>query len=118
MSNRIQIFDTTLRDGEQAPGATLNEREKLEIANQLVTLGVDVIEAGFPISSAGDFNAVKRIASSVKGVIVCGLARSITKDIDAAYEATKAQAIAEKSASVAKLEALGLTVDDLKVLGS
>ncbi len=86
---KLIIFDTTLRDGEQAPGATLNEREKLEIAHQLVVLGVDVIEAGFPIASKGDFNAVKLIASSVKGAVICGLARAITKDIDAAYEATK-----------------------------
>jgi 2-isopropylmalate synthase len=87
--DKLIIFDTTLRDGEQAPGATLNEREKIEIAHQLVALGVDVIEAGFPISSKGDFNAVKCIASSVKGAVICGLARAMQKDIDAAYEATK-----------------------------
>lgn len=87
--DKLIIFDTTLRDGEQAPGATLNECEKIEIAHQLVALGVDVIEAGFPISSKGDFNAVKSIASSVKGVVICGLARAMQKDIDAAYEATK-----------------------------
>jgi len=87
---KLIIFDTTLRDGEQAPGATLNDREKLEIAHQLVALGVDVIEAGFPISSKGDFNAVKKIASSVKGAVICGLARALPKDIDAAYEAVKA----------------------------
>ncbi len=87
--DKLIIFDTTLRDGEQAPGATLNEREKLEIARQLVALGVDVIEAGFPISSKGDFTAVKLIASSIKGPVICGLARAIHADIDAAYEATK-----------------------------
>ncbi|MFH0877394.1 MAG: 2-isopropylmalate synthase [Candidatus Omnitrophota bacterium] len=87
--DKLIIFDTTLRDGEQAPGATLNDREKLEIAHQLVALGVDVIEAGFPISSPGDFRAVKLIASSVKGAVICGLARAIPKDIDAAYNATK-----------------------------
>jgi 2-isopropylmalate synthase len=87
--DKLIIFDTTLRDGEQAPGATLNEREKLEIARQLVTLGVDVIEAGFPISSRGDFNAVKLIASEVKGAVVCGLARAVSRDIDAAYQSTK-----------------------------
>lgn len=87
--DKLIIFDTTLRDGEQAPGATLNDREKLEIARQLVTLGVDVIEAGFPISSPGDFKAVKLIASCVKGAVICGLARAIPKDIDAAYNATK-----------------------------
>ena len=89
MAEKIIIFDTTLRDGEQAPGATLNEREKLEIARQLVVLGVDVIEAGFPISSPGDFKAVKLIASNTKGAIICGLARAIPKDIDAVYQATK-----------------------------
>ncbi len=87
--DKLIIFDTTLRDGEQAPGATLNEREKIEIAHQLVALGVDVIEAGFPISSKGDFNAVKKIASSVKGAVICGLARAIPKDIDCAYQAVK-----------------------------
>lgn len=87
--DKIIVFDTTLRDGEQAPGATLNEREKLEIAHQLVKLGVDVIEAGFPISSPGDFSAVKLIASKVKGATICGLARAVRKDIDAAYNALK-----------------------------
>lgn len=87
--DKLIIFDTTLRDGEQAPGATLNEREKLEIARQLVALGVDVIEAGFPISSPGDFKAVSRIASNIRGAVICGLARAVTKDIDAAYQATK-----------------------------
>jgi 2-isopropylmalate synthase len=86
---KLIIFDTTLRDGEQAPGATLNEREKLEIARQLVALGVDVIEAGFPISSPGDFKAVEQIASSIKGVVICGLARAVTRDIDAAWRAIK-----------------------------
>lgn len=87
--DKLIIFDTTLRDGEQAPGATLNEREKLEIARQLVVLGVDVIEAGFPVSSKGDFNAVKKIAGSVRGAVICGLARAVVKDIDAAYQALK-----------------------------
>ena len=87
--DKLIIFDTTLRDGEQAPGATMNEREKLEAARQLVALGVDVIEAGFPISSSGDFNAVRRIAKEVKDAVICGLARAIKKDIDAAYQATR-----------------------------
>lgn len=87
--DKLIIFDTTLRDGEQAPGATLNEREKMEVAHQLIALGVDVIEAGFPISSPGDFRAVSRIASTIKGAVICGLARAIPKDIDAAYQATK-----------------------------
>jgi 2-isopropylmalate synthase len=86
---RIIIFDTTLRDGEQAPGASLNQREKLEIAQALSDLGVDVIEAGFPISSKGDFEAVRAVAKSIKGPSICGLARAIKKDIDAAYLAIK-----------------------------
>ncbi|MBU3958734.1 MAG: 2-isopropylmalate synthase [Candidatus Omnitrophica bacterium] len=87
--DKIIIFDTTLRDGEQAPGASLNQREKLEIAEALASLGVDIIEAGFPISSKGDFEAVKSVAASIKGPIVCGLARAIKKDIDVAYQAIK-----------------------------
>ncbi|MBI4846872.1 MAG: 2-isopropylmalate synthase [Candidatus Omnitrophica bacterium] len=86
---RIIIFDTTLRDGEQAPGASLSEQEKLEVAHQLVKLGVDVIEAGFPISSPGDFDSVKKIAKDVKGAVICGLARSLAKDIEAAGAALK-----------------------------
>jgi 2-isopropylmalate synthase len=86
---KIIIFDTTLRDGEQAPGASLNQKEKLEIAQALVYLGVDIIEAGFPVSSSGDFEAVKAIASSIKGPVICGLARAIKKDIDAVYQSTK-----------------------------
>lgn len=86
---KIIIFDTTLRDGEQSPGASLNHAEKLEIARQLAVMGVDVIEAGFPISSPGDFEAVKAVAKSVKGPVVCGLARALREDIDAAYNAVK-----------------------------
>ncbi|NQT06228.1 MAG: 2-isopropylmalate synthase [Candidatus Omnitrophica bacterium] len=86
---KIKIFDTTLRDGEQSPGASLNGKEKLEIARQLVALGVDVIEAGFPAASPGDFLAVKEIASTVKGAIICGLARCKKEDIDIAYKAVK-----------------------------
>src|SRR5437867_1268532 len=85
--NRVLIFDTTLRDGEQAPGASMNEKEKLEIAYALERLGVDIIEAGFPVISKGDFNSVKSVAKHIKGSIVCGLARCIKKDIDAAAEA-------------------------------
>ena len=87
--DKIIIFDTTLRDGEQSPGASLNINEKVEIARQLAILGVDVIEAGFPVSSPGDFEAVKAVARTVKGPAVCGLARSVEKDIDAAYNAVK-----------------------------
>ncbi len=87
--NKIITFDTTLRDGEQAPGASLNQREKLEIAEVLAVLGVDIIEAGFPISSKGDFEAVKAVAKSIKGPTICGLARAMKKDIDAVVEALK-----------------------------
>ena len=86
---RIIIFDTTLRDGEQSPGATMNIDEKIEIAKQLAKLGVDVIEAGFPASSPGDFNAVKYIADNIKGPTIAGLARANKKDIDAVWNAVK-----------------------------
>ncbi|HYE33380.1 MAG TPA: 2-isopropylmalate synthase [Methylomirabilota bacterium] len=88
-SNKIIIFDTTLRDGEQCPGASMNLREKLEVARQLARLKVDVIEAGFPVISEGDFEAVQTIAKEVKGPIICGLARCVEKDIDAAGQAVK-----------------------------
>jgi len=84
---QITIFDTTLRDGEQSPGCSMNLAEKLEIAHALVDLGVDVIEAGFPITSIGDFQAVQEIANSVTGATICGLARCHEKDIDRAWEA-------------------------------
>jgi 2-isopropylmalate synthase len=87
MSRRIIIFDTTLRDGEQCPGASLTPPEKLEIAKQLARLGVDVIEAGFPIASPGDAQAVKAIAQTVKGPTIAALARSLPADIDAAASA-------------------------------
>lgn len=90
MSGKVEIFDTTLRDGEQSPGVSLNSHEKLEIAKQLAKLQVDVIEAGFPIASNGDFNAVKTIAENVKGPVIAGLARANFKDIDRAAEAVKA----------------------------
>ncbi len=86
---QITIFDTTLRDGEQSPGASMNLTEKLEIAQALVDLGVDVIEAGFPIASPGDFKAVREIAQSVRGSVICGLARCRTEDIDRAWEAVR-----------------------------
>jgi 2-isopropylmalate synthase len=88
-NNRIVIFDTTLRDGEQCPGASMNLREKLEVARQLARLKVDVIEAGFPITSEGDFQSVQSIAKEIKGPIICGLARCVPKDIDAAGNAIK-----------------------------
>ncbi len=85
--NKVLIFDTTLRDGEQSPGASLNEAEKIKIAHELAKLKVDVIEAGFPISSSGDFNAVHRIALEVEGPIICGLARAKESDIEKAAQA-------------------------------
>ncbi|MBX5491161.1 MAG: 2-isopropylmalate synthase [Chloroflexi bacterium] len=87
--DRVIIFDTTLRDGEQSPGASLNSDEKLEIAQQLARLGVDVIEAGFPIASPDDFEAVRRIAREVKGPIIAGLARAKPEDIDRCWEAVR-----------------------------
>jgi 2-isopropylmalate synthase len=86
-SNRVRIFDTTLRDGEQSPGASMVMAEKIEIARALAALGVDVIEAGFPIASTGDFEAVRAIAAEVTGSSVCGLARCNDRDIDRAWEA-------------------------------
>lgn len=89
-SNRlIKIFDTTLRDGEQSPGASMNFQEKMEIAQALIDLGVDVIEAGFPIASPGDFEAVREIAMNFRGAEICGLARAAEADIDRAWEALK-----------------------------
>ncbi len=88
-ARRVQIFDTTLRDGEQSPGISLNASEKLEIAHQLARLGVDVIEAGFPIASPGDFAAVQVIAREVRGPVVCGLARANAGDIDRCFEAIR-----------------------------
>src|SRR6202007_1084812 len=87
--NRVHIFDTTLRDGEQSPGISLNTQEKVEIAQQLARLGVDVIEAGFPITSPGDFEAVEAISRAVDGPVICGLARTHKADIDAAWNAIK-----------------------------
>ena len=87
--NRVLIFDTTLRDGEQSPGISLNTTEKLEIAHQLARLGVDIIEAGFPISSPGDFEAVQAIAREVHGPVIAGLARANPADVDRAWEAVK-----------------------------
>lgn len=83
----VKIFDTTLRDGEQSPGASMNLPQKLEIAQSLVDLGVDIIEAGFPIASPGDFESVREIANQFSGATICGLARCNDKDIDRAWEA-------------------------------
>lgn len=89
MTDRLYIFDTTLRDGEQSPGCSMNIEEKVRVAHALATLGVDIIEAGFPIASQGDFEAVHRIASEVNGSSIAGLARTISKDIERAAEAVK-----------------------------
>jgi 2-isopropylmalate synthase len=86
---RIYIFDTTLRDGEQCPGASMDEKSKLEVARQLAALNVDIIEAGFPITSPGDAAAVKKIAQEIKGPTIAALARAVTKDMDVALEALK-----------------------------
>ena len=86
---KVHIFDTTLRDGEQVPGCKLNSGEKLELALQLEELGVDIIEAGFPISSPGDFKSVEEISKVIKNATVCGLSRAVQKDIEAAGEALK-----------------------------
>jgi len=87
MSNRVQIFDTTLRDGEQVPGSQLTTEEKIVVAKQLEKLGVDVIEAGFPVSSPGDFRSVVEISKAVREPIICALSRAVTGDIDAAADA-------------------------------
>ena len=89
MKAQIRIFDTTLRDGEQSPGATMNVAEKVRIAQQLEKLGVDIIEAGFPISSQGDFDAVKTISKAIIHSEVAALARANPQDIDRAWEAVK-----------------------------
>ena len=86
-SNKIHIFDTTLRDGEQVPGCKLNTKEKIELALKLEELGVDIIEAGFPISSPGDFESVSEICKVIKNATVCGLSRAVQKDIEVAAEA-------------------------------
>jgi 2-isopropylmalate synthase len=86
---KVEIFDTTLRDGEQVPGCKLDKKSKLEIAEQLDALGVDIIEAGFPVSSPGDFDSVEAVSKLVKNARVCGLTRAVEKDIDVAAEALK-----------------------------
>ncbi len=88
-SNKVYIFDTTLRDGEQVPGCKLNTTEKVEVALALESLGVDIIEAGFPISSPGDFESVSEISRVIKDAVVCGLSRAVQKDIEAAGQALR-----------------------------
>ena len=87
LPERLIIFDTTLRDGEQCPGASLNRKEKLEIARKLAMLNVDVIEAGFPVASPGDYDSVHEIAKEIRGSSIAGLARAIEKDIETAARA-------------------------------
>ncbi len=87
--SQVFIFDTTLRDGEQVPGCKLNTKEKIALALELEELGVDIIEAGFPISSPGDFESVHHISQAVKHAVVCGLSRAVFKDIEVAAQALK-----------------------------
>ena len=89
MSDRLYIFDTTLRDGEQVPGCQLNTVEKIQVAKALEQLGVDVIEAGFPVSSPGDFNSVIEISKAVTWPTICALTRAVEHDIDVAFDALK-----------------------------
>ena len=89
MANQLYIFDTTLRDGEQVPGCKLNTEEKIIVAKALEALGVDVIEAGFPVSSPGDFNSVRELSKATSGPIICALTRAVEKDIEVAAEALK-----------------------------
>ena len=89
MSDRVIIFDTTLRDGEQSPGATMNQNEKIRLARELENLGVDVMEAGFPAASQGDFEAVRTIAQTIKHTQVAGLCRAMATDIDRCWDAIK-----------------------------
>ena len=89
MKDKIKIFDTTLRDGEQVPGCKLETKEKLKIAEKLDSLGVDIIQAGFPVSSPGDFKSVLEISKVVKNASVCGLTRAVKNDIDVAVDALK-----------------------------
>ena len=97
------IFDTTLRDGEQSPGAALNIDEKVEIAHLLEQMGVDIIEAGFPISSPGDFRAVQRVSKEIRNCTICGLTRANRKDIDVAA-GTNGQLIAHKDSGIKSIE--------------
>src|SRR5438132_1067589 len=87
--NKIFIFDTTLRDGEQVPGCKLNTNEKVELALELEALGVDIIEAGFPISSPGDYESVNQISKTIKTATICALSRAVQKDIEVAAEALR-----------------------------
>lgn len=118
-ANRVIIFDTTLRDGEQSPGISLDQGEKLEIAEQLARLGVDVIEAGFPVASQGDFESVQAIAAGVSGPVICGLSRTSLADIDRCWEAIEAAERARIHVFIATSEVhmrnkLRMTPDEVK----
>ena len=101
--DRVRIFDTTLRDGEQAPGIALTQAEKVEIAEQLARLNVDILEAGFPISSPGEFDAVAEIASTVKGPVIAALARTATGDIERAAEDRKSTRLNSSHESTSRM---------------
>ena len=104
--NRVYFFDTTLRDGEQVPGCQLNTVEKIQVAKALESLGVDVIEAGFPVSSPGDFNSVIEISKAVTWPSVCALTRAVQKDIDVAVDALKWAAYTYVIAAIGSLATL------------
>ncbi len=87
--NRVLIFDTTLRDGEQSPGCSMTQPEKLRVAKALADLGVDIIEAGFPVASQGDFEAVQAIARKVQGPVIAGLSRTHVSDVDRCWDALR-----------------------------
>ena len=114
-AGRVLIFDTTLRDGEQSPGISLDQGEKLEIAEQLARLGVDVIEAGFPVASQGDFESVHAIAQAVHEPVVCGLSRTALADIDRCWEAIEPARRARIHTPILILTARDQEVD--KVMG-
>jgi len=96
MSDKIFVFDTTLRDGEQVPGCQLDTREKVIIAKELELLGVDIIEAGFPISSPGDYKSVMEISKAVNDPVICALSRAVEKDIEVAAESCSSRKVCEK----------------------
>ena len=113
MSEQVFIFDTTLRDGEQSPGAALNIEEKMQIAQQLERLNVDVIEAGFPISSPEDFESVSRIAAEIEGPEICGLSRVLEPDITRCWEAVK-HAQKPRNAPTANAMYICIIIDPLR----
>ena len=115
MTEKVIIFDTTLRDGEQSPGASMNVAEKMRLATQLEKLGVDVIEAGFPAASDGDFDAVSQIAGKLKAPEVAGLARADREDIDRAWQAVRHAVKPRIHTFIATSEAYILLIADILV---